>query len=89
MKLRINVTAKDIKNGMIANCQNCPVALAIKRHLHKLPYEYCLVSNSIARFYSHSNVCDKYISFPNRVITFIADFDLNKEVKPFSFTIEL
>lgn len=33
MKIIIHVTKEDIRNGVRANCNECPVALAIKRRI--------------------------------------------------------
>ena len=81
MKIRIDVTEDDIKNGRRGHGEKCPVALACQRVNVKnfSSVEFGAVSFNDGKMISHS--CE--------VQEFVQRFDSGKEVQPFSFELEL
>ena len=85
MKLRINVTARDIQQARL--CQKmiwsasklCPVARATRRHRRDATVGHVNVSISDALAYE----------LPPRAKDFIKKFDAREEVQPFCFTLDL
>ena len=80
MKKKINVTKRDIQLGEKDNALDCPVALAVKRHL---PSRCLQVGSETVTFDCGS------IFLPESAREFIHRFDTGKRVKPFSFTLEI
>jgi len=83
MKHTIHVTAEDIKNGKPFECEQCPVALAIKRQLE----EYDVVVDGIEICIRHD-----YVPTPDPVNVFIGLFDNAKSrhlAEPFWFDLEI
>ena len=82
--MKIEVTQKDIDNGVQGECQSCPIALAFKRN------------SNIKRVYVNTKSIDvlhygigvKSYELPKKAKTFIKRFDRQEPVKPFSFELE-
>lgn len=84
MRVKINVTKDDIKNGEPGDCENCPIALRVKKLIKKEYRDELSVVNCIE--------IGDYMSCENKKMDkFIHDFDnLPKEkVKPVSFVVDL
>ena len=86
MKIRIYVTKKDILTGVKANCNHCPVALALKRRIKSDLYVEVKASCI--------NISDVYILNDLNVYQFINYFDgcprKNMDtIKPIRFMIEI
>lgn len=83
VKIRVNVTQKDITNGEKASRICCPVVLAMKRAIRNNSVK---VSYSFATFIKNKH---EYVTvFPTQTITFIHAFDDNEAVQPFKFECE-
>lgn len=86
--LELEVTAKDIHDGIRIHCQKCPLALAAKRLLSAYPMPdgrlNVTVSGSSVNIY-----CDDWFTgrfwFDQSGDKFIARFDTGKKVKPGTF----
>ena len=87
---RIEVTQDCIDIGRRGNCVNCPVALAIRPHINLTEY-YIKVSYTEMGIYDYNNyyVAAARLPLPTEAKQFIADYDANLIVKPFSFDIEI
>lgn len=90
-KLKVTVTAADIRNGKKNSTCDCPIALAIRRQL-KVERGEIEVSSSISlkpRKMPWWGAYD-FISYDLslRADRFIRAFDEGEKVKPFSFTAE-
>lgn len=77
--IKVQVTAEDIRNGERANAINNPIALAFTRRLKKL-IKFRVDYDSI-------NIHDDWLvlRLPPEATTFMFNFDLKREVKPFQF----
>lgn len=81
--MKINVTAEDIRLGKRGTPNSCPIARAIKRRLTNRDV-----------WVSDSEVWVKvpfrrYVDLPKEARDFVKDFDRSRDVKPFSFNLEL
>lgn len=81
--MKITVTKKDIEDGQTKDCISCPVALATKRKMKTTVHVW---NHSIFCF--NGNGWDSMI-LPKFVVDFIHHFDEGKNVKPFSFNLNL
>lgn len=86
MRIKVNVTARDIKYGKPYDIDACPVARAIKRtkwgRTNKFEVGRCLIVSG--------NVINiAYISWPDEVNLFITEFDFDGDVKPFTFEMDV
>lgn len=79
--MKITVTAEDIKEGHRGNACLCPIALAMIRATKD---EWAVGTFSVRRRYQR-----RAFALPKRVMAWIFRFDIGKEVKPFSFTLDL
>jgi hypothetical protein len=77
MRLRIAVTAADIRKGT-RSAHHCPVALACLRK----EYTLVAVTPTYIRFDSGGET-----RVPKRMTAWVRAFDANRAVKPFSFVI--
>jgi len=75
--MRINVTADDIANGVHKDCERCPVALAVKRATG------CVNCDVTADTIYATGM--PVFTTPRSVQEFIARFDREYPVQPFSF----
>lgn len=82
--MKIKVKKKHIDDGEIGSVCNCPIALALKDHFGFTP-EYDGVD--VGKEYICFNNITLTEKVPARVKRFIENFDTNKKVKPFEFTI--
>ena len=84
--MRVNVTQKDIDEGVRRSSCECPIALALKR-VTQAPY--ITVGHSYARWgAAMRDPGVKYGWFPSTASQFVADFDNDGVGKPFSFELE-
>ena len=82
--MKIEITQKDIDNGVQGECLLCPIALAFKRSSNfKRVYVHC---KSIQVFKHGKGV--KTYELPKKAQTFVRRFDRQEPVKPFSFELE-
>lgn len=78
--MRIYVTADDIANGKVNNCEGCPIALALRR---------CTGSKHVDVDAGRLCIDDGGRATPPKVADiFIGDFDEGKPVTPFEFDVE-
>ena len=81
-KMTVRVTWKDIRSGVMGDCQMCPIAKALRRKtyykqdINVAGSEDCTVGNYQA-------------TGPKTMDTFINQFDAGKPVKPFTLTLTL
>lgn len=83
MEINVTVTQEDIDNGAMKSCNNCPVALALKRTL-QTDVE---VRDKIYILDDTEKL--KKIKVPLEVSLFIENFDEGYEVKPLTFTLDV
>jgi len=79
--IRVNVTARDIRDGAKGRCDTCPVARAITRRVTRPPY----VTTSCVR------IGQMWLALSNKACTFIEDFDntCRRDMRPFSFMLKV
>lgn len=77
--MKVHVTPKHINQGSKFNCESCPVALALREATKKWVRVYG----------SQLNVGHIIYKTPDIVISFLTDFDSGRDVKPFSFELEV
>ena len=82
---RIVVTARDIRNGVVGDACNCPIARAATRAF-KTPCRY--YAGPYLRVGDLDTGLRSY-AVPVKCVNFADDFDNEKPVKPFTFTLEL
>jgi hypothetical protein len=90
--ITIDVTAEDIKRGYIADCQDCPVALAVRRALGLEPYYYLGVGPTCIYFYDGPADCGRAVELPPEAVAWIAALDRHGKglhARPFTFTVSL
>lgn len=86
----INVTQDDIVEGVILECEFCPIARAIKRRFGIVSnYSVVDVSSNSVTFYGGKlpygfEVC----KLPDIALNFINDFDQGRIPEPISFLLE-
>ena len=78
--MKVRVTARDIKRGMKGDIDNCPIALALRRHKGMEDAEVGGLA-SVRRL--------AVGSLPLEAVKFVGDFDAGKRVKPFEFELKL
>ena len=87
MKLKINVTAKDIENGQKCSASCCPIALSLKR---KGLFNSSVGSvGTTTTSFIYEEIEYHRVPLPLTARQFIHAFDDGIPVKPFSFTLEL
>jgi hypothetical protein len=84
MKVRIRVTEKHIDAGKPRKCNTCPIALAITDQTKATDVNVGVDNVLISAGGSYAKV-----ELPEKAENFIADFDEEKAVKPFSFALDL
>lgn len=82
MKVRINVTQRDIKEGEPRNGYLCPVARAVRRHL--ADGRFVNVSDHLRI----GGLTEAY-PLPSRITEFITQYDRFEIVNPVRFSIDL
>ena len=83
-RIKVTVTAADIKLGCAGNGGNCPVARAIQRAL-KMPQIH-VTTTQVWKNYANGRTI---AILPPTVQEWIRKFDVNEKVKPFSFYLEV
>lgn len=83
MKIKINVTQKDIDEGVRYNCLKCPIARAMRRHKQ---LKDSVVTGGCYKLIGHAY---EFHALPLRVQNFVFLFDAQKPVKPFTFRVEV
>lgn len=84
MRTKVNVTKRDIANGLRFDCQGCPIAIAVRRAL-RLKKGCQISAESVGVFIGQREV--KYRYYGKQVTEFMFAFDRKASVKPFSFSI--
>ena len=82
--MTIRVALADIRQGIAADCQLCPVALAIKRAFDA---DWIEVDHYSVRLWIDEKVTSFTLS--QEVATWIANFDAAAPVKPFWFNLRV
>ena len=82
--MKIEVTLKDIKNGVQGKCTLCPIALAFKRSTN---FERVYVNCTSIGVLQYGKGLKIY-KLPKKAQTFVNRFDRQEPVKPFSFELE-
>lgn len=96
MKLRVDVTAQDIKLGCQGGKYACPVALAFDRAIRRAAVRGLITQDTMFALL-HAEVMPWWIKLPGggyqilsvRVQDFICNYDCGKKVKPLSFMLDL
>lgn len=85
-KYTINVTQEHIDKGMKGNCRKCPIALAVEQDYKPLaPPQVGLTCMLITDLEGKAVT----VSLPDECSNFIFRFDSERDVKPFSFELEI
>jgi hypothetical protein len=84
MKVHIEVTEQDIKDGKPCTISSCPIARALRRTLPK----------SVAQVGGDGITMNgvfgrRSITTPAKILAFVESFDNGYPVKPFSFNIDV
>lgn len=80
MRVKIDVTARDIRRGRPWRADACPLFLACDRLLRDVETVYFCVAFQGS---------EDYVDLPPRAMDWVNDFDLGNPVKPFSFTLNV
>lgn len=86
-EIKIQVTQEDIDRGQPHHCENCPIALAVKRVLlnEGVPFYHLSVDGGI-EFYIDA---DRYIWEGNKESKqFVKDFDHDLPVRPIELEVK-
>lgn len=84
----IKVTQEDIDTATPCDSNLCPIAKATRRAFHR-PAKY-MAGEAIQVWYgSFAKGGYKYYTVPSKCSLFAQDFDAGRQVKPFSFTVEV
>jgi len=83
MNVTISVTQADIDDGRHRDCTSCPLALAVRRALPSLP------GLSVGNWGIFPDPRRDPIELPDTARIFVATFDADLPVEPFSFTIDV
>ena len=81
--MKIEVNREDIESGVRADCDLCPVALAIVRSAEV----GCEVGSYFVTLFAGSG--KKMVELPLPAMRFIQRFDACKPVSPFTFDLEI
>ena len=85
---RVDVTQDDIDHGCEQVPNRCPIALALKRMGYK---NVSVVSHAVrwaTKYLDPGSPVYAVRKLPDEAAKFVQDFDLDREVKPFSFWLE-
>lgn len=87
-KLKVTVTAHDIKKGVARSRNYCPIARAIRRAIH---YKNNVQVNGIIARIEAKYTCltKNKADLPLKATRFIRDFDGGAKVKPFTMVLKL
>lgn len=86
MKIRISVTANDIKNGRYNSCRLCPIALSLSRRI-KSECQILIGRTKCAGWLTETK--EFIIKLPPKAIEFIDRFDSWRKVNPMTFEINV
>jgi len=89
--LMVNVTQEDIDNGVRGSSSHCPIALAMKRQLHKTKVSVCEDYNedtNEGEIVAYRGNWDKEWKASKAVMKFVKAFDNDKQVKPHRFRLK-
>jgi hypothetical protein len=81
--VHVEVTQKDCDEGILADSECCPIALAMQR----ISTGIISVGQSTVRFYKPQKFYRAYL--PQEAREFVAKFDAEQDVAPFAFDIEI
>lgn len=88
--LEIDVTQRDINRGIPYDNCNCPIALAIRR-VGKFKENDVSVEENVVEIGTYAGILftepEARYALPKRAQTFVARFDNEEPVKPFSFVL--
>lgn len=86
MKLRINVTAQDIKYGRPEHGEACPIARAVRR---TKVGKQAVFSVGASYIYTEARPEMGRVVLPSEATDFIRAFDRHLPVEPFTFMLEV
>ena len=86
-EFEINVTQDHIDRGQRQNCEECPIALAVKEQFPDKVWNIS-VEEELFIDWKDGPYGESFI-FPEIASAFIVDFDNNQPVGPFSFKVVL
>jgi len=84
MRVKVNVTSRDIKEGVPRDCENCAIARAIKK-LVKSEY-----SNDVV-ITDYVQICGINYGRNSKIVNFVDKYDTERKetIKPISFVISI
>lgn len=80
-RLKVEVTAEDIAAGVPSDCQECPIALALKRA--------GVIEPAVAKTWFLAGKGADMVNLPPLGWSFVIEFDNGRKVEPFSFEIDV
>lgn len=83
--MKIEVTQKDIDNGVQGECELCPIARAVKRETKR---KHVRISREHVEIWRNKSNGSNFYELPKKAQTFVRRFDRQESVKPFSFELE-
>lgn len=87
MRTKISVTEEHIRNGLMADCESCPVAIAIREKI------ISSADVNVTRFQTiigdEELLIMRRFTNPKQVMDFTRNFDHLIPVKPFSFYLDI
>lgn len=86
-KIRVNVTQKDINEGVAKDCEACPIARALMRAVKRLGATKVMIGRGVwdVEFADPSKSLWGYM--PGEAKQFVSDFDRGYSVLPGRFTL--
>lgn len=97
MKIKIDVTKKDISNGIVGDGTFCPISQAFNRVFNKVDFinidgetaEITLYGNNDPEFGVEEDDQEFSLKLPSKAGEFVYKFDNHETVTPFSFNVSL
>lgn len=97
MKIKINVTKKDISNGVVGDVAFCPIAQAFGRVFKRVDYidvneltaDITLYGNYNTNTGGYEDDTNFGLKLPSKAGKFVNKFDHEEDVEPFSFNVSL
>lgn len=80
--MRVNVTARDIREGKAGQCCLCPIARAVKRHKG---WDLAMVGLGLVWRCNRPETA----ILPIAALQFLRRFDRGRKVRPFKFDLEV
>lgn len=88
VRVRFEVTERDIKKGRISDGDNCPVAIAVRRSIKPSCFEN--VGSEALHLSDGGDFREGFeIDLPKNVVKRIEKFDSRDGMSPFAFTMRL